>query len=130
MAWTTGDFPLEMQELEPDVRAQAIQIANALLQEGYQADTAVSVAISRAKLDAHEDHQKTTRNDLHVVTHNMGWAIRREQASQDSYVFSDFETRDRALSKAIELGRYEGVSVVVHAEDGKVVEYVDPKQSS
>jgi uncharacterized protein YdaT len=130
MAWTTGDYPIEMQALEPDVRAKAIKIANELLQEGYQDYTAVTVAISRAKMSAREADQSSHENDLHVVTHNTGWAIRREQAPQGSFLFSDFETRQQARAKAAELGRYEGVSVVVHAEDDEVIEYFDPSQSS
>jgi uncharacterized protein YdaT len=130
MAWTTGDFPTEMAGLEPEIRAQAVQIANQLLQEGHQEDTAVAVAISRAKMSVREEKQSPIENDLHVVMHNTGWAIKREQSKENEYLFSDFETRDKALAKAIEIGRYEGVSVVVHAEDGDIVEYIDSHPSA
>src|SRR5690606_29282256 len=106
------------------------QIANKLLQEGYEEDAAISVAISRAKMSARQGTAEATEQDLHVVMHNDGWAIKREQSGEGDFVFADFETRDKALSKALELGRYERVGVVVHAEDGQVTEYVDLRHSS
>jgi uncharacterized protein YdaT len=129
MAWTSGDYPVEMHGLEPEVRAQAIQIANELLQQGYQQDNAVSVAISRARLAVHAD-KTSQKGDLHVVIHETGWAVKREESKEGEFVFSNLETRDKALAKAIELGRYEGVSIVVHAEDGNVDQYVDPSVSA
>lgn len=130
MLWTAGNYPDEMQGLEPDVRAQAIRIANKLLQEGYKEDAAIAVAISRAKVSARQGTAEVIEHDLHVVMHNDGWAIKREQSEESSFVFTDFETRDKALSRALELGRYERVGVVVHAEDGQVIEYVDLRHTS
>ena len=130
MVWTAGNYPVEMQGLEPSVRAQAIQIANRLLQEGYEEDAAVTVAISRAKMSSSQETAEATDQDLHVVMHNDGWAVKREQSEESDFVFADFETREKALSKALELGRYERVGVVVHAEDGQVIEYVDLRNPS
>ncbi len=130
MLWTTGNFPVEMQGLEPSVRAQAVQIANKLVQEGYQESAAIAVAISRAKMAVRPETSDATGKDLHVVMHNDGWAIKRELSEESIFMFSDFETRDKALAKALELGSYERVGVVVHAEDGQVVEYVDLRHSS
>jgi uncharacterized protein YdaT len=48
MAWTTTDYPVSMKNLEPKIRSKAIEIANALLEEGYDEGSAIPIAISTA----------------------------------------------------------------------------------
>jgi uncharacterized protein YdaT len=49
MPWNELRYPPAMQHLDPPVRAKAIEIANALLNEGHDEGFAIRVAISRAK---------------------------------------------------------------------------------
>ena len=49
MPWNEGHFPRSMANLPPWVRAKAIEIANALLQEGYDEGRAIRIAIAQAK---------------------------------------------------------------------------------
>lgn len=49
MPWTEDDYPAAMERLPPFVRRKAIEIANALLDEGHEEGFAIRVAISRAK---------------------------------------------------------------------------------
>ncbi|NDJ84710.1 MAG: hypothetical protein GYB66_02385 [Chloroflexi bacterium] len=49
MPWTTEDYPASMKNLEEVIRNKAIEIANALLEEGYEEGRAISIAISQAK---------------------------------------------------------------------------------
>ena len=64
MPWTKKDYPSSMKNLKERVRNKAIEIANALLQEGYDEDRAIPIAISQAeKWDQdHPEDQVSTKN--------------------------------------------------------------------
>lgn len=49
MPWTTDYFPVSMRHLPQQVRAKAIEIANALLDEGMDEGKAIRIAIAKAK---------------------------------------------------------------------------------
>ena len=49
MPWNSGYFPASMRNLPPLVREKAIEIANALLDEGMEEGMAIRVAIAKAK---------------------------------------------------------------------------------
>jgi uncharacterized protein YdaT len=49
MPWSEDDYPPAMHGLHPLVRHKAIEIANALFDEGHDEGFAIRVAIARAK---------------------------------------------------------------------------------
>ena len=49
MPWTETDFPRSMSHLPPLVRSKAIEIANALLVQGYDEGKAIRIAIAQAR---------------------------------------------------------------------------------
>lgn len=49
MPWNETDFPDSMKNLDSVVRRKAIDIANAMVKEGYKDDSAIPIAISQAK---------------------------------------------------------------------------------
>jgi len=49
MPWDETHYPAAMRQLPPSVRAKAIEIANALLAEGYDEGKAIRIAIAKAK---------------------------------------------------------------------------------
>lgn len=49
MPWTSDRYPKSMQHLPAAVRAKAIEIANALLEEGMEEGKAIRIAIAKAK---------------------------------------------------------------------------------
>ena len=55
MPWNESHFPHSMVNLPGAVREKAIEIANALLAQGYTEGTAIRIAIAQAKrwADAH-----------------------------------------------------------------------------
>jgi uncharacterized protein YdaT len=48
MPWNDRYYPQAMEHLSPMVRAKAVEIANALLEEGHDEGFCIRVAISRA----------------------------------------------------------------------------------
>lgn len=62
MPWSEDDYPASMRKLAPVTRAKAIEIANALLEEGMDEGKAIRIAIAKASewaghrgVPAHED---------------------------------------------------------------------------
>jgi uncharacterized protein YdaT len=49
MPWTEERYPVSMRRLPPRVRHKAIEIANALLDEGMDEGRAIRIAIAKAK---------------------------------------------------------------------------------
>ena len=49
MPWDETRYPASMRHLSPAVRAKAIEIANALLEEGYDEGKAIRIGIAKAK---------------------------------------------------------------------------------
>jgi len=49
MPWNESYYPRSMEHLPPLVRLKAIEIANALLEEGYEEGKAIRIAIAKAK---------------------------------------------------------------------------------
>ena len=49
MPWSPDRYPPAMMHLAPEVRNKAIEIANALLAEGYPEGRAIAIAIAQAK---------------------------------------------------------------------------------
>jgi len=49
MPWNSDYFPISMKHLPPLVREKAIEIANALLEEGMDEGKAIRIAIAKAK---------------------------------------------------------------------------------
>lgn len=49
MPWTSERYPVSMRRLPDAVREKAIEIANALLEEGMDEGKAIRIAISKAK---------------------------------------------------------------------------------
>lgn len=49
MPWTKDEYPVSMKNLSTRVRSKAVEIANALLEEGYDEGRVIAIGIDRAK---------------------------------------------------------------------------------
>ncbi|MBL8346497.1 MAG: hypothetical protein JNN03_13725 [Rubrivivax sp.] len=49
MPWSADDYPASMRHLSTQARLKAIEIANALLEEGLEEGMAIRIAIAKAK---------------------------------------------------------------------------------
>lgn len=49
MPWKKNDYPPSMKNLEPRVRNKAVEIANALLEEGYEEGRAIAIGTAKAE---------------------------------------------------------------------------------
>jgi len=117
MPWTVKNYPASMKNLEERVRNKAIDIANALLDDGYEEGRAIPIAIAQAKKWVDNDYP-----NLHVIPHPRGWAIRREGSQRVSFVM---DTKEAARNRALEIAKEDGIDVVIHDENGRIEHYVD-----
>ena len=143
MVWTLEDYPASMKNLPDVIRKKAIDIANAMVDEGYKEGDALPIAISQAK-EWHENASEeetwhyrkygkvTTRSresrkyksnpermeEAEIVrAHEDGWAVESEGAERPSNVF---DTKEEAIKRAKEIAENKGTAVIVHKKDGSI----------
>lgn len=67
MPWSEKNYPTSMKNLDPKVRAKAIEIANAILEDDRTQDEGRAIAIATAKAEEwvkdhpNEDPQKSSQ---------------------------------------------------------------------
>lgn len=147
MPWNMNDYPASMKNLDPLIRKKAIDIANALLDDGYSDDRAIPIATSQAekwydnasaeekkdfqkakapqKNDAHEQDKnakKLMNADVSVKYQKDHWIVISEKASQAS---DTFDKKEQAVERAKEIAKNRNSSVKVYKQDGKLQDSFD-----
>lgn len=130
MPWNKNDYPASMKNLSKDVRHKAIEIGNALVDEGNMKEgIAIATAISRAKDWAHnhgKDESNKTQSgstdvkhhgyDQYVIPTDKGWAVKRENATRKQY----FDSKPDAVKAAKERAKKHNSSVTIQKKDGTI----------
>ncbi|MCP3029087.1 DUF2188 domain-containing protein [Halobacillus sp. A5] len=143
MPWDTNDYPSSLKNLDTTVRKKAIDIANAMIDEGYDEGRAIPIATEQAKewydsaskseidqvrnmsdkqLKQRDENAEHSRPELldkgeHVVAHDKGWAVQSEDAKKASYVFKN---KKDAVERAKEIAKNKGTKAIVHKKDGSI----------
>ncbi|MCP3030159.1 DUF2188 domain-containing protein [Halobacillus sp. A1] len=143
MPWDTNDYPSSLKNLNETVRKKAIEIANAMIDEGYDEGRAIPIATEQAKewydsaskseidqvrnmsdnsLRSTDGDSSSTRPELldkgeHVVSHEDGWAVQAEDAKRASYVFKN---KQDAVERAKEIAKNKGTKAIIHKKDGTI----------
>ena len=115
-----------MKSLDKITRDKAIEIANTLLDEQYDRDSAARIAILQAKkwAEHHDTDSDNRQNILHVVPHPEGWSVRRANNTKACFVF---DTLSEAQNVAVEMSRQEHGGVMIHDADGHVKNLIVPQ---
>ncbi|NTU27790.1 DUF2188 domain-containing protein [Bacillus tequilensis] len=142
MPWSMKDYPASLKILDKPVKKKAIEIANAMIDEGYEDGRAIPIATSKAKewaenaskeeIDDFLRHDDETEHDEdsssggdpelmdkaeHVIKHQNGWAVKAEGAKRVSEIK---DTKKDAIERAKEIAAHKGTEVIVHSADGNV----------
>ncbi|WP_174615682.1 DUF2188 domain-containing protein [Virgibacillus ihumii] len=143
MPWTMNDYPSSLKNLDIAVRKKAIDIANAMVDEGYDESRAIPIATRQAKewyenadsnkvrefknqgdptKRSEKDKNYESRPELlekgeHVVPHDDGWAVQAKDAKQPSDIF---EAKSDAVERGKEIARNKGTDVTIHRKDGTI----------
>lgn len=123
MPYTKSDYPESMKNLDNNVRIKAIDILNAMLEEGYDEESAIPISIDQAKdwlddaskkeieklsnkdLTEHEEKTDSSRlqdADVRVTYHKKEekWAVKSVGAKEvDSY----HDTKKEAIERGKEI---------------------------
>jgi hypothetical protein len=123
MRWNATNWPAAMVNLSEEVRAKAIDFANALLARGYGASRALSTGITMAR-EWRSGLLERRRGGapFRVESTLHGWEISRAGSPDIHYRFG---RRADALRRAQELARRRRTACVVLDEHGAVVERFD-----
>lgn len=119
MSWTKNDYPDSLKNLPRDVRNKAIEIANALLDEGYEEGRAIAIATDRAHQS--EEGSASDKTEYHVTPHDDGWQLKKADGKRAILVES---TKDKLLSKAKDYVTDHSGTLVVHKQDGSVEDHL------
>lgn len=116
MAWTKKDFPDSMKNLKEDVRNKSIEIANRLLEDGYEEGRAISIAISQAK-EWYDNRGGSISADVthHLIPHEEGWLLKSLEDEDDMA----FETKEDAMSEVRKISKEKKIKVMIHDSEGK-----------
>lgn len=63
MPWTEKDYPVSLKNLTAEVRRKAIEIANALLEEGNEEGRAIAIATAKAEAWAENRHKQVKKKE-------------------------------------------------------------------
>lgn len=81
MPWSMKDYPASLKNLEKPVKKKAIEIANAMIDEGYEDGRAIPIATSKAKEWAENaSKRKLTTSSNMMMKQN---AMRRQTMTPD-----------------------------------------------
>lgn len=136
MPWDTTDYPSSLKNLDVEVRKKAIDIANAMVDEGYEEGTAIPIATEQAK-EWYENASQQEKNQVKnmsdkqlrergsnesksrpelldkkelVIKRDKGWAVKAEDAKKASNVY---DKKEDALKRAKEIAQNKGTKVEI-----------------
>ena len=136
MPWDTNDYPSSLKNLDVEIRKKAIEIANAMVDEGYDEGTAIPIATDQAKkwyenaskeeknqirnksdknLRTRDSDKTNSRPELQdkeelVIKREDGWAVQAEDAKRASDVY---DNKEDAMKRAKEIAENKGTDVKV-----------------
>ncbi|WP_420494441.1 DUF2188 domain-containing protein [Macrococcus psychrotolerans] len=135
MMWTMDDYPDTWKHFEQLERKKAIDIANAMLKEGYKESDLIPIATAQAKkwyqsasqeelkelknkkITLHNDegtsNPKLMDNDVEVYFEDT-WKVRSKGAKRAS---DSFSTKAEAVKRAHEIADNKGTKVITHNKD-------------
>lgn len=136
MPYTMNDYPDSLKNLERLERRKAIDIINAMLEDGYDDNEAIPIGTKQAKewyKDADEEELKTLENkniqnhnnnndrgpdlidnDVEVYFEDDEWKVKTKGAEQPS---KTFQYKKEAVDYAEGIAENRGTKTVVHKRD-------------
>lgn len=140
MPWDMNDYPASLKNFDPLLRKKTIDIANALLENGYKDDRAIPIAISQAKewmnnaskkeINELKQENNPKKNDKHEISNNNvdlldndvivfykddRWAVKTKGAKQ---VSETFDKKIKAVSRAKEIAANKESNIILYKRDG------------
>ncbi|GMA08640.1 hypothetical protein GCM10025886_17910 [Tetragenococcus halophilus subsp. flandriensis] len=147
MVWDMKDYPTTMKNLDSLVRKKAIDIANALLQDGYPEGRAIPIATEQAqqwydnasseekesfrqekppqKSDSHDTSKRSEKlidADVKVNYSDKQWQVISKGAEKPSEVY---DTKEEAIERAKYIAQNKETTLEIYKENGELQETRD-----
>ena len=136
MPWTMNDYPQTWKHLDELERKKAIDIANAMLKDGYKEGDAIPIATKQAE-EWYKDASKEELEELkhkHITQHQKDPSARPELNDEDVHVYYEdqlwkvkstearrasdtFDTKSEAVNRAQHIAENKGTKVIEHRKD-------------
>lgn len=156
MPWNKQDYPVSMKNLEPRVRHKAIEIANALLDDGYEEGRSIAIATAKAeewdenhpapgssKQDSTSSHENSNRKTSSSTEHRHSEPVSSSKSHDNIHVvptdsgwaikeegkstyLSTFDTKAEAVEKAKALSSKQNIRAIIHNQDGQIASSIKP----
>ncbi|MFX0571577.1 DUF2188 domain-containing protein [Bacillus pumilus] len=128
MPWTMNDYPASFKSLDNVIRKKALEIANKMMQEGYDESRAIPIAISQAK----EWKKNATEKEIENVSAHGSVTPSKDSSSARPELMDHAqhvvkETKQEAIDRASEIASNKGTSVVIHRKDGNIQDVLKPQ---
>ncbi len=122
MPFTRKQYPAVMERLAEDARLQAIRLANLFLDEGYDSDHAITIAVAQARHWAlkppdYFGRRPRRSRDQHVIPHPSGWAVMSANGRKIGIICT---SEDEAVEHGRELARRMRSVLVLHRDTGEI----------
>lgn len=141
MPWDLNDYPNSMKNMDPLVRKKAIDIANALEEEGYEDNRAIPIAQSQAqewydnaseeekkefenKPDPSktDDHPSTANpdlldNDVKVFYEDEVWKVQTAGAERAAQTF---DYKEDAIKRGEKIASNKESQLIIYKQDGEI----------
>jgi hypothetical protein len=120
MSYSTIKYPASFGVLKPEIRRKAIEIANTLIDEGFDPQKAEVIAIANSRELArnfNSTHAHVADCTIHVIPHVNGWAIISPDASK---FFAVYESKKDAMIRARSYAKCVKFKLFVHSQEGYI----------
>ncbi|WJY27113.1 MULTISPECIES: hypothetical protein [Sporosarcina] len=112
MPWTKDDYPATFKNETPEVRNKAIEVANALLREGYSEGRAISIGLAQARETIEGD--PGDRPHFEAKTDNDDWVLTKKDSS--SVIYRETSKKDLLDRAKPYVTDHEGILTIYHAD--------------
>lgn len=115
MPWNSSNYPASFKNLDADVKKKAIEIANALLREGYEESRTISIAMTQAREYVHGDEEYRPKYEVKARTDS--WVLMK--ADGERAIFTNF-TKEKLLDRAKPYVNKHNGTLSIYREDGSL----------
>jgi len=115
MPWSKHDYPDSMKNLPDRVREKAIEIANAVLEDGKDEGRAIAIGIAQARKHFEDDDHK--RQEYHIMADGEDWVLKTKSGKR---AIKREDTKEDLLEEAKEYVKDHDGVLFVHTKDGEV----------
>ncbi|WP_416143959.1 DUF2188 domain-containing protein [Planococcus koreensis] len=116
MPWDKNDYPDSFKNLNTDVRNKAIEIANALLRDGYEEGRAIPIAMDQARKNVEGGEEKII---FEIRAHDEGWQLKKKD-SKKALLIED--TKEELMGEAKRYANKHHGELHIYTKDGSLEE--------